>query len=40
MIVGPLLARLLIRHEQIDEPFVAAVFEHVVAGTTAKHVTE
>ena len=39
-IIGPLLARLLIRHEQIDEPFVAAVFEHVVRGTTAQRVTE
>jgi AcrR family transcriptional regulator len=32
-IIGPLLARLLFRHEQIDESFVAAVFENVVAGT-------
>jgi AcrR family transcriptional regulator len=31
-IVGPLLARLLIRHEQIDEAFVAAVFDRVVTG--------
>jgi len=31
-IIGPLLARLLIRHEQIDEAFVAAVFDRVVAG--------
>ncbi|MGO8757161.1 MAG: TetR/AcrR family transcriptional regulator [Terracidiphilus sp.] len=35
-IVGPLLARLLIRHERIDEPFVAAVFDQVVAGTVAQ----
>jgi AcrR family transcriptional regulator len=34
-IIGPLLTRLLIRHERIDEPFVAAVFDRVVAGTTA-----
>lgn len=31
-IIGPLLARLLFRHERIDEPFVAKVFDHVVAG--------
>jgi hypothetical protein len=31
-IIGPLLTRLLIRHEQIDEAFVAAVFDRVVAG--------
>ncbi len=35
-IIGPLLARLLIRHEKIDEAFVMAVFEQVVAGTAAK----
>jgi AcrR family transcriptional regulator len=34
-IFGPLLVRLLIRHERIDESFVAAVFDHVVAGVTA-----
>jgi len=34
-IIGPLLTRLLIRHERIDEPFVAAVFDRVVAGTMA-----
>ncbi len=39
-IVGPLLARLLIRHERIDESFVADVFEHVLAGTRAQRVTE
>jgi AcrR family transcriptional regulator len=39
-IIGPLLARLLFRHEKIDEAFVAAVFEHVVAGTAAKHVAQ
>jgi AcrR family transcriptional regulator len=33
-IVGALLVRLLIRHERIDEQFVGAVFDHVVAGTT------
>ncbi len=32
-IVGPLLIRLLIRHERIDEAFVAEVFDRVVAGT-------
>jgi len=32
-IIGPLLARLLLRHEKIDEAFVGAVFEQVVAGT-------
>jgi AcrR family transcriptional regulator len=36
-IVGPLLTRLIIRHEQIDEPFVVSVFERVVAGTIAQH---
>ena len=36
-IIGPLLARLLFRHEKIDEAFVAAVFDQVVAGTAAKH---
>jgi len=30
-IIGPLLARLLIRHEQIDETFVVSVFDWVVA---------
>ena len=35
-IIGPLLARLLIRHEKIDEAFVGAVFEQVVAGTKAQ----
>ena len=39
-IVGPLLARLLIRHERIDESFVADAFEHVLAGTRAQRVTE
>jgi AcrR family transcriptional regulator len=34
-IIGPLLARLLIRHERIDEPFVISVFNHVVAGAIA-----
>jgi AcrR family transcriptional regulator len=38
-IIGPLLARLLIRHEQIDEAFVAAVFDRVVAGTIAQDET-
>jgi hypothetical protein len=37
-IVGPLLARLLFRHERIDESFVADVFEHVLAGTRAQRV--
>lgn len=36
-IVGPLLTRLLIRHEEIDESFVASVFDRVVAGTIAQH---
>jgi AcrR family transcriptional regulator len=35
MILGPLLARLLFRHELIDEPFVEAVFDQAVAGTDA-----
>lgn len=39
-IVGPLLARLLIRHERIDESFVADVFEQVLAGTKAQRVKE
>lgn len=34
-IIGPLLTRLLIRHEQIDEQFVISVFDRVVAGTIA-----
>ncbi len=34
-IVGPLLSRLLFRHEGIDEAFVSAVFDRVVAGTVA-----
>lgn len=34
-IIGPLLTRLLIRHEQIDEQFVMSVFDRVVAGTIA-----
>lgn len=38
-IIGPLLTRLLVRHERIDEHFVAAVFDRVVAGTTARHQT-
>jgi AcrR family transcriptional regulator len=36
-IMGPLLTRLLIRHEQIDESFVISVFDRIVAGTTARH---
>jgi AcrR family transcriptional regulator len=35
-IIGPLLARLLIRREQIDEAFVLSVFDRVVAGTLAQ----
>jgi AcrR family transcriptional regulator len=35
-IIGPLLARLLIHHEQIDEAFVISVFDRVVAGTLAQ----
>jgi AcrR family transcriptional regulator len=35
-IFGPLLVRLLIRHEQIDEPFVLSVFNRVVAGAIAQ----
>ena len=35
-IIGPLLARLLISHEQIDEAFVISVFHQVVAGTVAQ----
>ena len=37
-IIGPLLTRLLIRHERINESFVISVFERVVAGTTASRV--
>jgi AcrR family transcriptional regulator len=35
-IIGPLLVRLLLRHEQIDEPFVISVFNRVVAGAIAQ----
>jgi AcrR family transcriptional regulator len=35
-IVGPLLARLLFRHERIDESYVVAVFDQVVAATRAQ----
>ena len=35
-IIGPLLARLLLHHEQIDEAFVISVFDRVVAGTLAQ----
>jgi AcrR family transcriptional regulator len=35
-IFGPLLTRLLIRHEQIDETFVLSVFDRVLAGTMAQ----
>jgi hypothetical protein len=35
-VVGPLLARLLLHHEQIDEAFVISVFDRVVAGTLAQ----
>jgi AcrR family transcriptional regulator len=35
-IVGPLLTRLLIRHEQIDERYVLSVFDRIVAGATAQ----
>jgi len=38
-IIGPLLTRLLIRHEQIDEEFVISVFDWVVAGTIAQKTT-
>ena len=34
-VFGPLLARLLIRHEPIDEAYVVAVFDQVVAGARA-----
>jgi AcrR family transcriptional regulator len=37
-VIGPLLARLLIRHKRIDESFVAGVFDQVVAGTTGQRV--
>jgi AcrR family transcriptional regulator len=36
LIIGPLLARLLMRHEQIDEAFVLSAFDLVVAGTLAQ----
>ena len=39
-IIGPLLARLLFRHERIDESFVSDVFEQVLAGTRVQRVTE
>lgn len=35
MVFGPIITRLLIRHEPIREPFVNSVFEHVVAGVKA-----
>jgi AcrR family transcriptional regulator len=35
--IGPLLVRLLIRHEQIDQPFVISVFNSVVAGAIAQN---
>jgi AcrR family transcriptional regulator len=35
-IIGPLLARLLLHHQQIDEAFVISVFDRVVAGTRAQ----
>jgi AcrR family transcriptional regulator len=35
-IIGPLLARLLLHHQQIDEAFVISVFDRVVAGTLAQ----
>jgi len=35
-IIGPLLTRLLFRHKEIDEDFVSAVFDRVVAGTIAQ----
>jgi AcrR family transcriptional regulator len=35
-IVGPLLTRLLIRHERIDEHYVLSVFNRIVAGATAR----
>jgi AcrR family transcriptional regulator len=36
-IIGPLLVRLLLRHEHIDEPFVLSVFNRVVAGSIAQN---
>jgi AcrR family transcriptional regulator len=36
-IIGPLLIRLLMRHEQIDETFVISVFNRVVAGAMAQN---
>jgi AcrR family transcriptional regulator len=36
LIIGPLLTRLLLRHEQIDEAFVVSVFDRVVAGAIAQ----
>lgn len=39
-IIGPLLARLLLHHEQIDEAFVISVFDRVVAGTLAQGTAE
>jgi AcrR family transcriptional regulator len=38
-IIGPLLTRLLIRHERINESFVISIFDRVVAGSTARHGT-
>jgi hypothetical protein len=39
-IIGPLLARLLIHHQQIDEAFVVSVFDRVVAGTIAQNASQ
>jgi len=39
-IIGPLLARVLFRHERIDEAFVATVFDHAVAGARPQRATK
>jgi AcrR family transcriptional regulator len=35
-ILGPLLIRLMMRHERIDDVFVSSIFDQVVAGANAK----
>ncbi|HMF77838.1 MAG TPA: TetR/AcrR family transcriptional regulator [Bryobacteraceae bacterium] len=40
MIFGPLILRLLIRNDQINESFLISVFDRVVAGTKAEDATQ
>jgi AcrR family transcriptional regulator len=35
-VVGPLLSRLLLRHEKLDEDFVRAVYDHVIASAAGR----